>query len=289
MVCLEAKEIEFAYKDKKVINGVSFKLQKGVNALLGPNGAGKTTLINILLGLYEPQGGEVVFDGEGIRKLKSNYYDHIGYMPQMPGIYENYTAYEFLMYMANLKGIKKKERKNKVETLLEKVNLLDVKNSRLGTFSGGMKQRIGIAQALLNDPDVLILDEPTAGLDPLERIRLKKVITEIATNRIVVFATHIVPDIESIAKQVLILDKGKIIKNASTTALLKEIEDNTYSIIIEYYEELDEIKNEYLVSNVREKKDGKYEVDIISKEKEQMQLRNPSLEDVFLINCGEKI
>ena len=288
-MCLEVKDLDFLYGKKRVINNVSFQLEKGVNALLGPNGAGKTTLINILLGLYEAKNGEVLFNGENIKKYKSEYFNHIGYMPQMPGIYENYTAYEFLMYMALLKGVKKKERKDKVDLLLKKVNLLDAKNSRLGTFSGGMKQRIGIAQALINNPDILILDEPTAGLDPLERIRLKNVITEIATDRIVIYATHIVPDIESVAKQVLILDKGKIIKNAPIIELLKEIEESTYSTIVEKYEDVEDLRKKYLLSNVRERKDGKYDVDIISINKLDLPLRNPSLEDVFLLHCGEKV
>ena len=128
MACLEVKNLDFSYGKKRVINNVSFKFEQGVNALLGPNGAGKTTLINILLWLYESKSGEVLFDGKNIKKYKSEYYNYIGYMPQMPGIYENYTAYEFLMYMALLKGIKKKDRKDKVELLLKKVNLLEVKN-----------------------------------------------------------------------------------------------------------------------------------------------------------------
>ena len=160
------KNVDFSYGKNKVLQDINIVLEKGVTALLGPNGAGKTTLINIIMALYKPDRGEVIYDNHNVRKLKESYYDYIGYLPQMPQFYKNFTAAQFLEYMGTLKGIEKKELKNKINELLILVNLRDERNKKIGAFSGGMRQRLGIAQALLNDPHILILDEPTAGLDP---------------------------------------------------------------------------------------------------------------------------
>lgn len=185
------KNVDFSYGKTKVLQDINIVLENGVTALLGPNGAGKTTLINIIMALYKPDRGEVIYDNHNVRKLKESYYDYIGYLPQMPQFYKNFSAAQFLEYMGTLKGIEKKELKNKINELLILVNLREEKNKKIGAFSGGMRQRLGIAQALLNDPHILILDEPTAGLDPNERIRFRNIISQIGSSKIVILATHI--------------------------------------------------------------------------------------------------
>lgn len=283
---LEVANLSFEYKrNKPILKNVNFKMENGVVALLGPNGAGKTTLINVLLGLYKPSAGSICFNGRDIKEMKSSYYNLVGYMPQMPGLYNNYTAWEFLKYMSAIKGLNKKNINAKIEELLNRVNLFEKRNERLGTFSGGMKQRIGIAQALLNDPELLIMDEPTAGLDPVERIRLKNIITEIAVDRIVVFATHIVSDIESIAKQVVLLRDGEVLKDATLSALLKELEGYTWRTYVDEYDEVKGASVGCIVSNVRENSDGRYEINLVSRssvDEKNMEKRTPVLEDAFL-------
>ena len=208
------KNVDFSYGKNKVLQDINIVLEKGVTALLGPNGAGKTTLINIIMALYKPDRGEVIYDNHNVRKLKESYYDYIGYLPQMPQFYKNFTAAQFLEYMGTLKGIEKKELKNKINELLILVNLRDERNKKIGAFSGGMRQRLGIAQALLNDPHILILDEPTAGLDPNERIRFRNIISQIGSSKIVILATHIVSDVECIAsKAIFIKDKHAVLIN----------------------------------------------------------------------------
>ena len=187
-------------REKDAVRGFTFTFTftftNGVYGLLGENGAGKTTLIKTIMRLIKPKNGKIVFNGEDIYKMKSRYYDYAGYMPQMPALYDNFKAYDFCIYMAALKGISKKEAKEKTDILLEKVMLKDAADRKIRTFSGGMKQRLGIAQALLNNPQLIILDEPTAGLDPNERIKFRNIITELGTERIVILATHIISDIE---------------------------------------------------------------------------------------------
>lgn len=206
---LEIKGITKVYKKGavKALDNFSVTLTPGVYGLLGPNGAGKSTLMNIITDNLNADGGEVVYDGENIKKLGKDYRAVLGYMPQQQGLYDDFTLNRFLWYMAALKGLKKKEAKEKITQLLETVNLTDAAHKKLGSFSGGMKQRALIAQALLNNPEILILDEPTAGLDPKERIRIRNFISEIAEDKIVLISTHVVSDIEFIAKEIILLKK----------------------------------------------------------------------------------
>lgn len=197
------------YKNKIAVDRISLKLHRGVHGLLGANGAGKTTLMRMLCGILKPTGGTIAFDG--IDVSEESYRAILGYLPQDFGYYPEFSAADFLLYLAALKGIPKDRAKRKTRELLELVSLSDVSRKKIKTFSGGMKQRLGIAQALLNDPKLLILDEPTAGLDPKERVRFRNLIEELGKNNIVLPSTHIVSDIEHIADQVLIMKDGQLI------------------------------------------------------------------------------
>ena len=209
------------YGRKIAVDCVSTVLTPGVYGLLGENGAGKTTFMRMLCAILESTSGEVFLDGREITSMGADYRDVLGYLPQEFGYYPNYKAEEFLRYMAALKGIPRDVAKKRVKELLEIVDLSDVKGKRMKTFSGGMKQRVGIAQALLNDPKLLILDEPTAGLDPKERVRFRNLISDYAGDRIVLLSTHIVSDIEAIADEVLLMKKGKVLIQGTVSELTK--------------------------------------------------------------------
>lgn len=233
----------------KALDNFSVTLTPGVYGLLGPNGAGKSTLMNIITDNLNADGGEVVYGGENIKKLGKDYRAVLGYMPQQQGLYDDFTLNRFLWYMAALKGLKKKEAKEKITQLLETVNLTDAAHKKLGSFSGGMKQRALIAQALLNNPEILILDEPTAGLDPKERIRIRNFISEIAEDKIVLISTHVVSDIEFIAKEIILLKSGQLVSHDTCTNLTKEIENKVFEVEINK-EELEYFQDNYRVSNL---------------------------------------
>ena len=248
---LEIKNISKTYKKGtvKALDDFSVTLTPGVYGLLGPNGAGKSTLMNIITDNLNADSGEVLYDGENIKKLGKDYRSVLGYMPQQQGLYDDFTLNRFLWYMAALKGLKKKEAKEKIISLLETVNLTESAHKKLGGFSGGMKQRALIAQALLNNPKILILDEPTAGLDPKERIRIRNFISEIAEDKIVLISTHVVSDIEFIAKEIILLKEGKLISHNTCNSLTKEIENKVFEVEIEK-EELKYFQENYRVSNL---------------------------------------
>lgn len=208
---LTVDRISKQYKNKIAVDRVTFHLTEGVTGLLGANGAGKTTLMRMMSGILTPTSGSITADGIPVQT--EEYRALLGYLPQDFGYYPEFNAREFVEYIAALKGIEKKKAKQKTEELLEIVGLSDVANKKIKNFSGGMKQRVGIAQALVNDPKILILDEPTAGLDPKERVRFRNLIADIGKDTIVLFSTHIVSDIEHIAGNVLMIRDGQLIHN----------------------------------------------------------------------------
>lgn len=219
------------YENKIAVDRVSLQLTNGVYGLLGANGAGKTTFMRMLCGILKPTSGTVTFDGMDVSS--EEYRAELGYLPQDFGYYPDFDGMDFLLYMASLKGLTKTEAKRKSKKLLELVSLSDVAKKKIATYSGGMKQRLGIAQALLNDPKIIILDEPTAGLDPKERVRFRNLIKELGTESIVLLSTHIVSDIEHIADTVLMMKAGQIVFNGSAD----EIDDLEKFYLDEFEEE----------------------------------------------------
>ncbi len=229
---LELIEVTKRYGKIRALDHVSLTFVPGVYGLLGPNGAGKSTLMKIITDSIRASSGEVLFCEREIRQWKRLYRAALGYMPQQQGIYEEFTARRFLTYMALLKDIPKPEIEKEIERVLELVHLSQVADQKLGTFSGGMKQRILIAQAVLGDPKILILDEPTAGLDPKERIRIRNMISRIAMNRIVIIATHVVSDIEFIAKKIVLMKKGEVLGCQPPAKWLEELQGKVYEIAV---------------------------------------------------------
>ena len=277
---LEIQNISKDYKTKKALCDVSFVLENGVYGLVGPNGAGKTTLINILVNVINQTKGSVLYEGKDIRKNLDDYLDVVGYLPQYPKFYREFGCEEFLKYMCELKGIKKRKRKQVIAQALELCNLTQDKERKIKEFSGGMRQRLGIAQAILNNPKILILDEPTAGLDPKERIRFRKIIADLSTERIVILATHIMEDVESIANQVLLMREGRLIGIKSTEELLEEIQGKVGAKSISL-KELPSYEKQYVISNV------KYEgetciIRYLTAEVPEEESVVPKLEEVYL-------
>lgn len=219
------------YKNKIAVDRLSLNLGKGVYGLLGANGAGKTTLIRIICGILKPTSGEVKFNGIDVSEEK--YRDALGYLPQDFGYYPEFTAKNFMYYMASLKGLTKAQAKKKTTELLRIVSLSNVAKKKIKTFSGGMKRRLGIAQALLNNPKILVLDEPTAGLDPKERVHFRNLISELGKNRIVLLSTHIVSDVENIASTILMMKEGRLIHAGSLEDIITAIEGKVFECTVD--------------------------------------------------------
>ena len=255
----------------------------GVYGLLGPNGAGKSTLMNIITDNLKPTSGSVRFDGRETSEMGADFRRLLGFMPQQQGLYPNFTLERFLYYMAALKGMSKQDAKADIERLIGLVNLDSARSKRLGGFSGGMKQRALIAQAMLGDPKIIILDEPTAGLDPKERIRIRNIIAEIAFEKIVIIATHVVSDIEFIAKEVLLLKQGELIGKGKPHELCKTIEGKVFEITTTE-EKLSEISKNFKVGNISKDEQNIY-VRVISEGEPnsyKFSAVKPELEDLYL-------
>lgn len=247
---LQIKNISKTYgKTKCALDDFSLTLTSGVYGILGANGAGKSTLMNILTDNLSADKGEILWNGESIKRLGKKYRSIIGYMPQQQGLYDSFTANRFLWYMASLKGLKKQDAKNQIPELLEIVSLKQDAHKRLGDFSGGMRQRILIAQALLGEPKMLILDEPTAGLDPKERIRIRNFISEIATDKIVILVTHVVSDIECIADRIILMKSGHLIGNDTSSGLIHSVSGKVFERSCSN-EEISDLQKQYSCGNV---------------------------------------
>lgn len=276
------------YRGKYALKDFSATLENGVYGLLGTNGAGKTTLINLFMGIIKGDGGEIYIDGKNIRKMGADFLDNIGYLPQYPQFYRDFSVTEFLRYMCVLKGISKDAGEARIAQLLETVNLTEAANKKVGALSGGMRQRLGIAQAMLSDPGILILDEPTAGLDPRERIRFRNLISQFSEDRIVILATHIVPDIEFIANKILLLHEGDLLKYDTPTNLCAELSGKVWALELAEQDVPADLVH-HTISNMAREGAG-IRLRIIADEKPHPEAVSvtANLEEVFLYHCGEE-
>ena len=279
---LELVNVQKSFKEKIAVKEINVCLQHGIYGLLGENGAGKTTLIRMICGILEPTQGSILCDGMRIQEMGGAFRSLLGYLPQDFGYYEDFSAYRFLHYMAALKAIPEEYAKNKIDELLEMVDLTAVKDKKLKTFSGGMIRRIGIAQALLNNPEILILDEPTSGLDPKERVRFRNIISSLGKNRIIILSTHIVSDVEYIADSIMIMKNGKMIRTGTESELAEEVKNCVWKSLVPEKEAM-ELNEKYIVSNLKNQGD-KVELRIVSKEKPipEAEPLEVTLEDIYL-------
>ena len=283
------KDVSKQYGDFTALQNVSLEFSNGLYGLLAPNGAGKTTLIKMLATLITPTRGEIFYNGKNINDMDDRYRERLGYLPQQFGYYKNYSPKQYLLYLAALKGIGKKEAIHKIDDLLEKVALSEVVNKKMKKFSGGMIQRVGIAQALLNDPEILILDEPTAGLDPKERARFRHLLTDLARERLVIISTHIVSDIESIANEIIMIRNKQLLYKDSVESICATLNGCVFETTIDY-DQLEEFrKNNILLSEKQEY--GKMTVRFIHKgnAEEKWISMPPQLEDVFLYEYRDEL
>lgn len=280
---LSIRNVTKTYGKKRALSNFSLDLKAGVYGLLGPNGAGKSTLIGTITGLVKADSGNVLFTDEDGNKL----HNKLGYLPQYQSYYKNYSAPEFLRYMLALKNYKPENTSKYISDLLELVNLGDVGKKRIGTFSGGMKQRLGIAQALIGEPSVLIFDEPTAGLDPKERVRFRNVISSLGSDRIVILATHIVSDIEYIANEIILLNDGVMVDFGTQSEITEKIDGKVWEFVCDSHDVL-EIMSRLRVSNVVSMGE-KCKIRAVCDEKPDENAENvtPDLEDVCLYSFGE--
>ena len=267
-MALEVRSLSKNYGKVQALKNVSFKIDTGVYGLLGPNGAGKSTMIRIITGSMRASSGEVLYNGRRIRENEKAYKKILGYVPQRQGMYDSFTAARFLEYMAVLKELKRKEIPEEVERVLKIVGLQEDALRRLGGFSGGMKQRVLIAQALLGDPRIIILDEPTAGLDPKERIKIRNFIRRIGENRTILLATHVVSDVESIAREILLLGDGELKDKGAPRELCAMLDGSVFECILPGQEGFDRVEAQFPVSNVLELPDGQIAVRVIGSGRE---------------------
>lgn len=267
-MALEVRSLNKKYGKVQALKNVSFKIDTGVYGLLGPNGAGKSTMIRIITGSMRASSGEVLYNGRRIRENEKAYKKILGYVPQRQGMYDSFTAARFLEYMAVLKELKRKEIPEEVERVLKIVGLQEDALRRLGGFSGGMKQRVLIAQALLGDPRIIILDEPTAGLDPKERIKIRNFISRIGENRTILLATHVVSDVESIAREILLLGDGELKDKGTPRELCAMLDGSVFECILPGQEGFDRMEAQFPVSNVLELPDGRIAVRVIGSGRE---------------------
>ena len=250
---LKISRVTKQFLEKIAVDRVSLNMKPGVYGLLGANGAGKTTFLRMICGVLTPDSGEISLDRFSVKE--EEYRNCLGYLPQKFGYYPNFTAWDFLMYMAALKGISRNRAKVRIEELLEAVNLKGAEKKKIAAFSDGMKQRLGIAQVLLNNPKLLVLDEPTAGLDPKERVKFRNMISRLGKDRIVLLSTHIVSDVEYIADEILLMKEGSILHEGSLPEILKPIEGKVWECRVNSSEEA-QILEQYAVVNMREESQG---------------------------------
>ena len=276
------------FKDITAVRNISYTMSTGVYGLLGVNGAGKTTLMRMLCTLLKPSGGSITWNGADIFEMDGEYRKILGYLPQDFGFYPDFTVYDYLMYTASIKGLRPVTAKQRIKILLRQVGMEKTEHKKMKKLSGGMKRRVGIAQAMLGNPQILILDEPTAGLDPSERVRFRNLISELADERLVLLSTHIVSDIEYIAGEILLMKAGEIRAAGTSRELIAEMPEQVWSVAAAK-EEIDFYMQAYKVSNIKTTRQGA-ELRIISLDKpaECAVLEEATLEDLFLDYFGER-
>lgn len=276
------------FGNKEVLKDINIEFKNGIYAILGPNGAGKSTLINIIMGLVSADKGTIELNGKDVRKNEEEFLSSIGYMPQNMNFYKNFSGEDMLVYIAIAKGLSKSEAKSRADELLKSVNLYDEKDKKVGTYSGGMKQRLGIAQTLISNPSILIFDEPTAGLDPRERIRFRNIITSLSNDKIVIICTHIVPDIDAIADKVVMLKNGCIGAIDSPNDICGALCGNMWEVKTEF-NDLEALTNKLKVHSVS--RDGdKYILRVYSETKpsDKSTETTVTLEDAYLHYFNEE-
>lgn len=279
---LQFEDIEKSYKDKKVLKGISVTMGTGVYGLLGPNGAGKTTMICIMADVLRPDKGQILYNGRNIHDTGGEYRAKIGYLPQDVSFYNDFTGRDYLEYSAVLKGMEKTYAKERIEELAYSVGLQEDLKRYCSTYSGGMQRRLGIAQALLDNPEILILDEPTSGLDPFERIKFRNIISACSKDRLVLLSTHIVSDVEQIAAQIMMMEYGVIHHMHSSGEYVKMMAGKVWLVEMSA-EELVEYQKQAVISNVAAK-DGFMEVRVIAESRpaDNAVWAVPNLEDAYL-------
>lgn len=288
------REVTKSYGSNLALDHFTASLEPGIYALLGPNGSGKSTLMNILTDNLKADAGEITYTSdegltEDVLKMGVRFREKLGFMPQYPGLYPNFTVERFMWYMAALKDLSREKAKADIPDILAAVELDDVPRRKIGALSGGMKQRLALAQAVLGDPEILILDEPTAGLDPKQRISIRNYISKIAFNKIVIIATHVVSDIEFIARDIIMLKKGVIVDNAPPHELTKKIEGKVWNVSC-LESEVQSMQDKFRVTNIsRDEKNGNVSLRVLSDEKpsEDSKIVSPTLEDYYLYIFGD--
>ena len=283
---LEMIGISKSYGSKSVLKDISCEFTEGVYGLLGANGTGKTTLMNIICDLIKPSQGRIKFDDASHAK---EYIQYLGFLPQDFSYYHNFTGLDFLLYMAALKGMTKKQARVESDKFLKLTGLYDVRKKKIASYSGGMKQRLGIAQALLNNPKILILDEPTVGLDPKERVKFRNIISELSADKIILLSTHIVSDVEAIAKEILILKDGNFVERGSAKELLSLIDGQVWEFRVSE-REWQRFAKDYVIVNERIEPGG-IVLRVISEDSpfEGAQRIVPSLEDLYIYYFREEV
>lgn len=286
---LEIKHIQKSYAQTMVLNECSFTLTPGVYGLLGANGAGKSTLFKIICGLTKADSGNIYYNGNAISESQNKFNPILGFLPQKIAFYPEFTGLDFLLYIATLKGIDRQSAKEKCLALLTTVGLIDVQHKKIRKYSGGMQQRLGIAQAMLNDPEILILDEPTVGLDPKERVKFRNLISSFSDEKIVILSTHIVSDVEYIADEILILQKGGIQDSGTPPELVQKIAEQVWECSVPH-DLVAKLLATYTISNQKHEKNNVI-LRIIAEKKplENAVQVTPTLEDLYLYYFREAV
>lgn len=285
---LELKNVTKKYGEVVAVQKVSCRMERGIYGLLGVNGAGKTTLMRMLCTILSPSDGQILWNGEDIRKLGADYRGILGYLPQEFGYYPDLSVFDYMLYISSLKGLKLSYAKKRVEQLLEQVGMQNLKKRKMKNLSGGMIRWVGIAQAILNDPKILVSDEPTDGLDPGERIRFRNLISELAEERLVLLSTHIVSDIEYIANSIMMMKNGQIFYNGTAENLLHTMKENVWNCRVPK-DQVSQYRKNCLVDNIR-KMENDVELPILSEEKptENAVRAEKNLEDAGYQKTGGK-